>query len=38
MKSKKYSPEQIVKILREASGSQTAREVIRRYNITEQTF
>lgn len=38
MKVKRYSPEQIVKILREASGAQSAREVIRRHNITEQTF
>ena len=32
------SPEQIVKILREADKADSAREVIRRYNITEQTF
>jgi len=38
MKGKRYSPEQIVKILREAEGAKTAREVVRRYNITEQTF
>jgi putative transposase len=38
MKSKRYSPEQIVKILREAEGAKSARDVIRRYNITEQTF
>lgn len=38
MKGKRYSPEQIVKILREAEGAKSAREVIRRYNITEQTF
>ena len=38
MKGKRYSPEQIVKILREAEGADSAREVIRRYNITEQTF
>lgn len=38
MKTKRYSPEQIVKILREAEGTKSAREVIRRYNITEQTF
>ena len=38
MKGKKYSPEQIVKILREAEGAKSARDVIRRYNITEQTF
>lgn len=38
MKKKRYSPEAIVKILREAEGAKTAREVIRRHNITEQTF
>ena len=38
MKGKRYSPEQIVKILREAEGAKSAREVIRRYNLTEQTF
>jgi putative transposase len=38
MKSKRYSPEQIVKILREAERAESAREVIRRYDITEQTF
>jgi len=38
MKGKRYSPEQIVKILREAERADSAREVIRRYNITEQTF
>jgi putative transposase len=38
MKGKRYSPEQIVKILREAEGARSAREVIRRYNLTEQTF
>lgn len=38
MKGKKHSPEQIVKILREAEGAKSAREVIRRYQITEQTF
>ena len=38
MKGKRYSPEQIVKILREAERAESAREVIRRYNITEQTF
>ena len=38
MKGKRYSAEQIVKILREAEKAGTAREVIRRYDITEQTF
>ena len=38
MKAKSYSPEQIVKILREAERAETAREVIRRHGITEQTF
>ena len=38
MKGKKHSPEQIVKILREAERAESAREVIRRYDITEQTF
>jgi putative transposase len=38
MKKTKHSPEQIVKILREAEGAQTAREVIRRHNISEPTF
>jgi len=38
MKNKRYSPEQIVKILREAEKAESAREVIRRYEITEQTF
>ena len=34
----KYSPEQIVGILREAEGARTAREVIRRYGISGVTF
>ncbi len=38
MKAKKYSPEQIVKILREGEGANSAREVIRRHQISEQTF
>jgi putative transposase len=38
MKGKGYSPEQIVGILREAEGARTAREVIRRYGISEMTF
>ena len=35
---KRFSEEQIVKILQEAEMAKTQREVIRRYNITEQTF
>lgn len=38
MKGKKHSPEQIVKILREAERAESAREVVRRHGITEQTF
>ena len=38
MKLKRYSAEQIVGILREAEGAQTAREVVRRYGISEVTF
>jgi putative transposase len=38
MKGKRYGAEQIVKILREAEKADSAREVIRRYNVTEQTF
>lgn len=38
MKSKRYSPEQIVKILREAEGAASVREVVRRYDVTEQTY
>ena len=38
MKGKRYSAEQIVKILREGEQAGSAREVIRRYDITEQTF
>ena len=38
MKGKGYSAEQIVKILREAEKAESAREVIRRYAISEQTF
>ena len=38
MKGKRYRPEQIVKILREAEKADSAREVIRRYDVTEQTF
>jgi putative transposase len=38
MKGKRHSAEQIVKILREAEGAESAREVVRRHGITEQTF
>jgi putative transposase len=38
MKGKRYSPEEIVKMLREAEGAKSAREVIRRYNVSEQSF
>ena len=38
MKGKRYTPEQIIKILREAERADSARDVIRRYDITEQTF
>jgi len=35
---RRFSEEQIVKILQEAEIAKTYREVIRRHNITEQTF
>ena len=38
MRGKGFTPEQIVGILREAEGAKTAREVIRRCGISEQTF
>ena len=38
MKQKRYSEEQIVKILAEQTAGVTAREVIRKYGISEQTF
>jgi putative transposase len=38
MKGKRYSPEQIIKILREAEACASAREVIRHHGISEQTF
>lgn len=37
-KKKRVSEEQIVRILKEAEAAGTAREVIRKHNITEQTF
>ena len=33
-----FSEEQIVRILKEANSSGTAREMIRKHNISEQTF
>ena len=38
MKGKRYSPEQIVKILREGEGAASISEVVRRYDVTEQTY
>jgi len=38
MKGKRYSPEEIIKILREGESAASAREVIRRYGVSEQTF
>ncbi len=38
MKRKRFNEEQIVRILKEAETAGTAREVIRKHNITEQTF
>ncbi len=35
---KRFTEEQIVAILQEAQRAQTQKEVIRRYNISEQTF
>ena len=35
---KRFTEEQIVRILREADGELTARDVIRKHNISEQTF
>lgn len=35
---KRFSEEQIVRILQEAEIADTRREVIRKYNISEQTF
>jgi putative transposase len=38
MKKKRFSEEQIIRILKEEEGSESIREVCRRHNITEQTF
>jgi putative transposase len=38
MKGKRYSPEQIVKILREGEGTGSVRDVARLHGISEQTF
>ena len=35
---KRFSEEQIIRILKEAETYGTAREVIRKHNISEQTF
>ena len=35
---KRFSEEQIIRILKEAESAGTAREVIRRHNISEQTY
>ncbi|HEX3587034.1 MAG TPA: transposase [Candidatus Angelobacter sp.] len=38
MKGKRYSPEQIVKILREGERAESVREVARQHGVSEQTF
>ena len=38
MKGKTHSTEEIIRILRQADGGQTAQAVCREYNISEQTF
>lgn len=35
---KRFSPEQIIGILKEGQGGRTAREVCARHNVSEQTF
>lgn len=38
MKRKRFTEEQIVAILKEAAGSDNARQVVRKHGITETTF
>jgi putative transposase len=38
MKQKRHSVEEIIRILRQADGGQTAREVCREHNVSEVTF
>jgi putative transposase len=38
MKGKTHSTEEIIRILRQADGGQTAQSVCREHNISEQTF
>lgn len=38
MKQKRYAEEQIVRILGEQGSGVTAREIVRKYGISEQTF
>lgn len=35
---KRFSEEQVIRVLREAEGNTSIREVCRKHNITEQTF
>ena len=38
MKQKSHSTEEVIRILRQADGGQTAQAVCREHNISEQTF
>jgi putative transposase len=38
MKKKRFSEEQIIRILKEAEVSENVRDVCRKHNVTEQTF
>ena len=38
MKQKHHSTEEIIRILRQAGGGETAQSVCRKHNISEQTF
>ena len=38
MKQKSHSTEEVIRILRQAEGGQTAQAVCREHNISEQTF